>query len=199
MLSRSIEVAKRYGVTIHVRSSFHPSSGTRIESLSEEKMEEAHVSSLALDKSEIRLSIVGVPDRPGVAAKVLAKLADAGIPVDLIVQSAPTTAGVNDISFMTPRAHAEDAKKALASLTLKLGARGVDLQDRVVKVTAVGTGFRRHPRIAAAMFATLAKARINIQMISTSDLRVSCVIDRAHGEKALRLLHAAFGLGKKRR
>jgi len=199
MLARSIEVAQRYGVRIHVRSSFHPAAGTIIESLSEKKMEQANVSSLALDKSEIRLSVVEVPDRPGIAAKVLAKLAEDGVPVDLIVQSAATSAGVNDISFMTPRAHASDAKKSLSTLAKKLGARGVDVQDRVVKLTAVGTGFRRHPKIAATMFAALAKARINIQMISTSDLRVSCVIDGKHGEKALRLLHKAFGLDKKKR
>jgi aspartate kinase len=100
---------------------------------------------------------------------------------------------------MTPRSHADEAKKTLSGLVPKLGARGVDVQDRVVKLTIVGTGFRRHPKVAATMFETLAKSRINIQMISTSDLRVSCVIDRRHGEKALRLLHGAFGLGKKRR
>ncbi len=199
MLARSIEVAKRYGVRVHVRSSFQTANGTIIESFSEKKMEQAHVSSLALDKSEIRLSIVEVPDRPGVAAKILSKLADDGIPVDLIVQSAATNAGVNDISFMTPRANSAEAKKSLLAMVAKLGARGVDVQDRVVKLTAVGTGFRRHPKIAATMFETLAKARINIQMISTSDLRVSCVIDGKHGEKALRLLHKAFDLNTKRR
>ena len=199
MLARSIEVAQRYRVRIHIRSSFDTAAGTMIESFSEDTMEQAHVSSLALNKSEIRLSVVEVPDRPGIAAKILAKLADDGIPVDLIVQSAPTSAGVNDISFMTPRANAEAAKKSLSTLIPKLGARGIDVQDRVVKLTAVGTGFRRNPKIAATMFAVLAKARINIQMISTSDLRVSCVIDGKHGEKALRLLHKAFGLNKKRR
>ncbi len=197
MQARSIEVAQRFGVRIHVRSAFHSSPGTWIVPGSEGKMEEANVSSLAVDKSEVRLSIIEVPDRPGVAAGILDVLSSREIPVDLIIQSAPTQRGVNDISLMTPRRHTAVARRALEALAAKLGARRVDLHDQVVKLTAVGTGFRRHPEIAAKMFRTLARGRINIHMISASDLKICCVIDRRHADTALRLLHKAFGLGRR--
>lgn len=198
MLARSIEVAQRYGVRIQVRSAFHPVPGTWIVPMPEETMEKANVSSLALDKDTVRLSVVDVPDRPGVAARVLSELARAGVPVDMLVQSAPGKQGSNIISFVTPRAFAEPARRALAGLARSLRARRVDVHDNVVKVTAVGTGFRRRADVAARMFKTLAENRVNIQMISSSDLRVSCIIDRRHAETALRALHKAFGLGRRR-
>lgn len=195
MQSRSIEVAQRYGVAIHVRSAFHPQEGTWI--IKEDRMlEKAFVSSLALDKGEVRLSVVDVPDRPGVAAEVLAVLAKREIPVDMIIQSAPTHAGVNDISVMTPRSFSAKAQEALMSVAKKLKAR-VEVNDAVAKVSAVGTGFRHHPWVAACMFETLAKSKINIHMIVASDLRISCVVDSKHAETALRALHKAYGLGKK--
>ncbi|MFH2202918.1 MAG: aspartate kinase, partial [Elusimicrobiota bacterium] len=197
MLARSIEMAKRHGVRIHVRSAFYPVPGTWIEPIPEGKMEQANVSSLAVDKDEVRLSIVEVPDKPGVAAKVLTALAKRDIPIDLIIQSAPTQNGVNDISFMTPRCHTAAARKALTRLQKELGAKRVDVHDQVVKLTAVGTGFRRHPEVAAKMFNALAKSRINIHMISTSDLKICCVIDRRHADNAVRLLHKAFSLGRR--
>ncbi|MFH1724873.1 MAG: aspartate kinase [Elusimicrobiota bacterium] len=197
MLARSIEVAQRYGIPIHVRSAFHPVPGTWISARSEEHMEKAHVSSLTIDKGEIRVGIVDVPDRPGIAAKVLAELAANDVPADMIVQSAPTTRGVNDISFTTPRSRAAAAKESLTRLARSLGGARVDIHDQVVKLTAVGTGFRRDPSVGAKMFSTLAANRINIQMISASDLRISCVIDRRHAETALRVLHKAFGLSRK--
>ncbi len=197
MQARSIEVAQRYRVRIHVRSAFHAVSGTWIEPRTEGKMEQANVSSLAVDKGEVRLTIIEVPDRPGVAAKVMTELSRIDVPVDLIIQSAPTQKGVNDISFMTPRRHMAAAKKALTRMVGDLGARRVDLHDQVVKLTAIGTGFRSHPKIAAKMFQALAKNRINIHMISTSDLKICCVIDRRHADTALRILHKAFGLGRR--
>ena len=160
-------------------------------------LENAFVSSLALDKNEVRLSVVDVPDQPGVAAQVLSALAEQDIPVDMIIQSAPTHAGVNDISFMTPRSSAAKAKDALGAAARKLKAR-VDLHEHVAKISAVGTGFRHHPWVAARMFETLAKNKINIHMIVASDLRISCVVDAKHGELALRALHSAYGLGKKK-
>ena len=198
MQARSIEVAEHYGVAIHVRSAFHAQPGTWILPKEKKMLEKAFVSALALDKDEVRLSIVDVPDQPGIAAQVLAVLASRDIQVDMIIQSAPTHAGVNDISFMTPRAHAAKAQQALAAIAAKLKAR-VDLHDQVAKVSAVGTGFRHHPWIAAKMFETLAKSKINIHMIVASDLRVSCVVDLKHGETALRALHRAYGLSRKRR
>jgi aspartate kinase len=140
---------------------------------------------------------VNVPDRPGVAAQILAELAQARIPVDMIVQSAPTQRGVNDISIMTPRANASAASTALERIAKRVGAKRVDVHEQVAKVSTIGTGFRRDPAVAAAMFKALADGGINIHMISTSDLRISCVIDSRHGEQALRLLHKAFKLGRR--
>lgn len=197
MQARSMELAERFGVRIHVRSAFHRRTGTWIVARRELMLEKAFVSSLALDKSEVRLSIVGVPDRPGAAASVLSALAEADIPLDMIIQSAPSQAGVNDISFMTPKASAARARKALDAAARRLGAARVDCNEQVAKISAVGTGFRHSPKIAAAMFSALAAQRINIHMISASDLRVSCVVDLQNGETALRCLHKAYGLGKK--
>lgn len=195
MQARSIEVAQRFNVAIHVRSAFHPQKGTWIVAKEKDMLEKAFVSSLALDKNEVRLSVADVPDKPGVAAKILGALADANIPVDMIIQSAPTQAGVNDISLMTPRGYAEKAKKALSPIARELKAR-VDIHDHVAKISAVGTGFRHQPWVAAKMFQVMAKEGINIHMIVASDLRVSCVVDLKHGESALRSLHKAYKLGK---
>jgi aspartate kinase len=162
-------------------------------------LEKAFVSSLALDKSEVRLTVVGVPDQPGVAAQVLSALAHDDIPVDMIIQSAPSQSGVNDMSFMTPKSFAVKAKKALELVARKLRAERVDLNDQVAKVSAVGTGFRHSPKIAATMFKALAEQKINIHMISASDLRVSCIVDSGSGEAALRALHKAYGLSRGKR
>jgi len=198
MQPRSIEVAERFGVSIHVRSAFHPQAGTWIVPKEKTMLEKAFVSALALDKSEVRLNITDVPDRPGVAASILSALAERHIPVDMIIQSAPSREGVNAVSLMTPRAFAAKAQEALAPLARRLGA-AVDIRDGVAKVSAVGTGFRHHPWIAAKMFQALAAHKINIHMIVASDLRISTVVDAAHGESALRALHKAYGLARKRK
>ena len=199
MQARSLEVGARYGVSIHVRSAFHHIPGTWIVPKEKESMlEKAHVSALALEKSEVRLTIADVPDRPGVAAEILGSLARRDIPVDMIIQSAPTQEGLNALSFMTPRSFASAARQALDDSAKRLKAR-VDLHENVAKVSAVGTGFRHHPGVAAKMFETLAEHKINIHMIVASDLRISCVVDLKHGETALRALHSAYGLGKKPR
>ncbi|MDP3543326.1 MAG: aspartate kinase [Elusimicrobiota bacterium] len=199
MQARSMEVAERFGVEIHVRSAFHSLPGTWVVSKEKLMLEKAFVSSLALDKSEVRLTVVGVPDQPGVAARVLTALAAADIPVDMIIQSAPSQAGVNDMSFMTPKAFAVKAKKALEGAAKALRAERVDLNEAVAKISAVGTGFRHSPKIAATMFTALAEHKINIHMISASDLRVSCIVDLAQGEPALKALHKAYGLAKGKR
>lgn len=200
MQARSMEVAERFGVELHVRSAFHNLPGTWVVAKEKLMLEKAFVSSLALDKSEVRLTVVGVPDKPGVAAAVFSALAEADAPVDMIIQSAASRPGVTDMSLMTPKSSATKAKAALEKAARRLGAERVDLNEQVAKVSAVGTGFRHSPRIAATMFNALAGARINIHMISSSDLRVSCVVDLSQGEAALRALHAAYGLakGKKR-
>jgi aspartate kinase len=161
-------------------------------------LEKAYVSALALDKSEVRLNVTDLPDRPGVAGCVLSALAEAHIPVDMIIQSAPSREGVNAISLMTPRSFSAKAREALAPLARRLGA-AVDIRDGVAKVSAVGTGFRHQPAIAAKMFAALAAHKINIHMIVASDLRISTVVDAAHGETALRALHKAYGLARRRK
>ncbi len=199
MQARSMEVAERFGIEIHVRSAFRPTAGTLIVAKEKLMLEKAFVSSLALDKSEVRLTIVGVPDQPGVAARVLTALAAADIPVDLIIQSAPSHRGVNDMSFMTPKAFAAKAKKTLEGVAKQLRAERVDLNEQVAKISAIGTGFRHNPKIAATMFAALAAHKINIHMISASDLRVSCVVDLGQGESALKALHKAYGLAKGKR
>ncbi|OGR82195.1 MAG: aspartate kinase [Elusimicrobia bacterium RIFCSPHIGHO2_02_FULL_57_9] len=196
MQARSLEVAERHGIAIHVRSAFHPKAGTWIVPKEKNMLEKAMVSALALDKNEVRVSITDVPDRPGVAAEILSMLAAQDIPVDMIIQSAPSREGVNHISLMTPRAFAPKAQAALAQAARRLKAR-VDVHEHVAKISAVGTGFRHHPWVAARMFETLAKHKINIHMIVASDLRISCVVDLRHGEAALRALHKAYGLGKK--
>jgi aspartate kinase len=196
MQARSMEVAERFGVEIHVRSAFHSLPGTWVVAKEKLMLEKAFVSSLALDKSEVRLTVVGVPDQPGVAAQVLTALAADDIPVDMIIQSAPSQSGVNDMSFMTPKAFSLKAKKALEAVAKKLRAERVDLNEQVAKISAVGTGFRHSPKIAATMFTALADQKINIHMISASDLRVSCIVDLAQGESALKALHKAYGLAK---
>ncbi len=199
MQARSLEMAARFGISFHVRSAFHTQTGTFIVKRKQEKrmMEKAYVSSLALDKGEVRLTVAGVPDRPGIAALVLSALAEAEVPVDMIIQSAPRAPGFNDISLMTPRASAERARKSLAGVARKLKAR-IEINDHVAKISAVGMGFKSHPLIAARMFKALSRGRINIHMIVASDMRISCVVDSRHGETAVKLLHKAYGLGKRR-
>ena len=199
MQARSMEVAERFGVEIHVRSAFHTLPGTWVVAKEKLMLEKAFVSSLALDKTEVRLTVVGVPDQPGTAAAILSSLAAAEIPVDMIIQSAPSQSGVNDMSFMTPKAFAVKAKNTLETVSKALRAERVDLNEQVAKISAVGTGFRHSPKIAATMFTALAEQKINIHMISASDLRVSCIVDLQNGETALKALHKAFGLSKPRR
>jgi len=158
MQARSMEVAERFGVPIHVRSAFHPQTGTWIVPREDSMLERAFVSALALDKNEVRLSIKGVPDRPGIAAEVLGALAGQDIPVDMILQSAATHEGVNAISFMTPKSFAGKALAALKAAAKKIGG-SVDVHDQVAKVSAVGTGFRHHPKIAATMFENSGRAQ----------------------------------------
>ncbi|MBI5210623.1 MAG: aspartate kinase [Elusimicrobia bacterium] len=196
MHARSIEVAQRFGVRIRVRSSFEPGPGTWIEE-GGGTMEEASISSLALDTGEVRLTVVGVPDKPGTAARVLASLSAAGIPVDMIVQSWAVAGGVNHISLMTPRAHARRAREALAGAAKRLGAERVEVDERVAKVSVVGTGFRHHSWVPTRVFETLARERINIEMIVTSDNRIAVVVALAGARKALRALHAALRLPRR--
>lgn len=195
--SRSVEFAKKFGVVLHVRSSFSKHEGTLV--LEEgNMMEKVLVSGVTSDPNQAKITILKVPDRPGVAARVFGALADAAINVDMIIQSS-SEEGSNDISFTVAKDDLKKGLKSLEKVSRDLNAAGVTADDGVAKVSIVGVGMRTHPGVAARMFATLAKGAINIEMISTSEIKISCVIRREDMEKAVRLLHQAFDLGKRRR
>ncbi len=193
MMSRSIEVAKKYNVIIHVRSSFSDEKGTLIRK-EVPKMENVVVSGVAFDKNESKLSITDVPDRPGIAAKIFGALAKKNINVDMIIQSAASEKS-NDISFTVSKNDLKAAVSLLKNISKKLGGGAVIFDENVAKVSIVGIGMRSHPGVASKMFKILADNGINIQMISTSEIKISCVISNRDTNKAVRVLHGGFGLG----
>ncbi len=194
MQARSIEVGKKYNVAIHVRSSFTDDEGTMITG-EVPSMEDVVVSGVAFDRNQAKITIVEVPDQPGVAAKIFGALAEQGVNVDMIIQSAPEQ-GSNDISFTISRTDAKKALLILDRVKTQLRAREVKCDPTVVKVSIVGVGMRSHPGVAAKMFKTFAEAGINIDMISTSEIKTACVVKEADGEKAVRVTHRAFNLEK---
>jgi len=194
MQARSIEVGKKFNVPIRVRSSFTPDDGTLITG-EVPSMEEVVVSGVAFDRNQAKVTMIDVPDRPGVAAKIFGALADQGVNVDMIIQSAPEK-GMNDISFTVNRTDAKKALLILDRVKAQLKAREVRCDQNVAKVSIVGVGMRSHPGVAAKMFRTFAEGGINIDMISTSEIKVACIIREADGDKAVRIAHKAFGLEK---
>ena len=158
-------------------------------------MEQAIVSAVTHDTSEAKMTLAGVPDRPGVAATVFRALADLEVNVDMIVQNV-STEGVTDISFTVPHADLDRAMEHTSRLAVEVEASGVSSDDSIARVSVVGAGMRSNPGVAATMFETLAASGVNIQMISTSAIRVSCVVDGAQVEDAVRTLHDAFGLAE---
>ena len=194
--TRSVEFAKKYDVPIVVKSSFSDNPGTFV--VKEDKeMEKVEVSGVAYDKNQAKITVTAVLDRPGVAAKLFQAIAKANIVVDMIVQNVSSDGKATDISFTVPKT---DSKKALAlteGIVSELGAKGVTLREDIAKVSIIGVGMRTHSGVAAKMFETLAKHGINIMMISTSEIKVSCVIEAKYTELAVRVLHDAFGLGEK--
>ena len=194
--SRSVEFAKKYGVPVHVRSTFKPDPGTLV-TREDHSMEEVVVTGITHDRGQAKVSILRVPDRPGIAAQVFGGLGAQNIVVDMIVQNISHD-GLTDISFTLPRADRQRAERVLAGLAKDIGAEGVAADDRIAKVSMVGVGMRSHASVAARMFATLSKEGINIQMISTSEIAVSCVIEDKYAELAVRALHDAFELGRER-
>ncbi len=194
--ARSVEFAKKYGVTVHVRSAFKPEGGTMV--MKEETgMEEVLVTGITHDKGQAKISLLRVPDRPGIAAQVFGSVAARNIVVDMIVQNISRD-GFTDISFTLPRGDHARAQAALEEIARKVGAQGIVADERVAKVSIVGVGMRSHSGVAARMFATLSKEGINIQMISTSEIAVSCVIEDKYAELAVRALHDTFELGRER-
>lgn len=194
--TRSVEFAKKYNVPVVVRSSFSDNSGTLV--VKEDKeMEKVVVSGVAYDKNQAKITVVAVHDRPGIAAKLFNAIADANIVVDMIVQNVSSDGKATDISFTVPKTDNKKALKITKGIVAELGAKGVNLREDIAKVSIVGVGMRTHSGVAAKMFETLAKHGINIMMISTSEIKVSCVIDTKYTELAVRVLHDAFDLGEK--
>ena len=195
MQSRSIEVAKKFNIPLHVRSSFSNYEGTRI--IKEVKMMEGVlVSGVAINKNEAKVTICDVPDKPGVAALIFKAIAEANINIDMIVQNISRT-GYTDISFTVEKVDLNKATKVIKSLLLSIKAGDV-LQDKdIAKISIVGVGMKSHSGVAAKMFGSLGKAKINIEMISTSEIKVSCVIRKGKAQQALKILHKEFGLSKK--
>ncbi len=192
--ARSVEFAKKYGVTVHVRSTFKPDPGTLV-TKEETGMEEAVVTGITHDRSQAKISLLRVPDRPGIAAQVFGAVAARNIVVDMIVQNISRD-GYTDISFTVPRGDHTRGASALEEIARQVGAAGVVFDERVAKVSIVGVGMRSHSGVAAQMFTALAQEGINLQMISTSEIAVSCVIEDKYAELAVRALHDAFALGR---
>lgn len=190
---RSVEFARRYGVPLHVRSSFTWEPGTWVRK-EDAPMEEAIVSSITHDTSEAKVTVTGVPDKPGIAARLFRELADRSVNVDMIVQNI-STHGLADISFTVPRDSLSQSLELARTVADELGAREVTADSEVARVSLIGAGMKSQPGVTATMFETLAKEAINIEMISTSAIRISCVVRESVVEQAVQALHEAFGLG----
>jgi aspartate kinase len=193
--TRSVELAMKYNVPVVVRSSFNDKPGTLV-TKEDKDMEKVVVSGIAHDTNQAKITILGVPDRPGIAAKLFKEIADANIVVDMIVQNVSSDGKSTDISFTVPKTDSKKALKITEDIAKELGARGVDLREDIAKISIVGVGMRTHSGVAAQMFDTLARHGVNIMAISTSEIKVSCLIDAKYTELAVRVLHDSFGLSK---
>jgi aspartate kinase len=185
-------MAKKYKVPLLVKSSLVEGKGTLVcEEVPD--MEQVVVSGVTYNKNEAKVTVNGVPDRPGVATRIFTTLADANIVIDMIVQNVSHDRKT-DITFTLGKADAKKAQKIMEGLAIEVGAVTVEVDERIAKVSIVGLGMRSHAGIAAKMFALLFNEGINIEMISTSEIKISCVIDQKYGELAVRALHTGFGL-----
>jgi aspartate kinase len=190
---RAVEFASKYNVTLRVLSSFEEGKGTLITS-EDATMEQPLIAGVAFNQDEAKLTVKGVPDRPGIAAALLCPIAEADIDVDMIVQNVSED-GTTDVTFTVHRNEYEAALALLEQLSREMDAREVTGDERIAKISLVGVGMRSHAGIASRMFETLAAEGINIQMISTSEIKISVVVDEKYLELGVRALHAAFGLG----
>ena len=195
---RSVEFAGKYKVKLRVLSSFEEegqeTNGTLITFEEDTKMEQPIISGIAFNRDEAKLTVLGVPDRPGIAYQILGPIAEANIDVDMIIQNVGHD-GTTDFSFTVPRGEFARAKKILEEqIKPHVGARAIEGDNRICKVSVVGVGMRSHPGVASKMFRVLAEEGINIQMISTSEIKISVVVDEKYLELAVRVLHRAFGL-----
>jgi len=191
--TRSVEFAMKYNVPVVVRSSFNNNPGTLV--VEEDKdMENVVVSGIAYDKNQAKITVVDVPDKPGIAARLFNAIASANIIIDMIVQNISSDGKFADISFTVPKTDAKHAVEVAGAIGKELGAKRVDLREDISKVSVVGVGMRTHSGVAAKMFQQMADHNINIFMISTSEIKVSCIIDLKFTELAVRVLHETFGL-----
>jgi aspartate kinase len=193
LMLRAVEFARNHNVPLHVRSSFTWEPGTWVVE-EDADMEDAVVTAVTHDTSEAKVTVSGVPDQPGVAARLFRALADKSINVDMIVQNT-SVRGTTDISFTVPTDDLTASVETSQGLADELGATGVTADAEVARVSLVGVGMKSHPGIAATMFETLANEGINIDMISTSTIRTSCIVAEKDVDRAVRSLHRAFELG----
>lgn len=190
---RSVEFAKKYGVVIHVRSSFNDNPGTLVMK-EDADMETVLVSGITYNKDEAKISVLRVPDKPGIASLLFTPLSHANITVDMIIQNVSTD-GFTDMTFTVPKGDYKKALQIVGESAKEIGAAEVRSNESIAKVSIVGVGMRSHSGIASKMFQTLSQEGVNIEMISTSEIKVSCIIDAKYTELAVRVLHEAFGLG----
>ena len=191
---RSVEFGMKYNVPIRVKSTFVENEGTLV-TKEEDKVEAPLVSGVAYDKNEAKITVVGIPDRPGIASKLFTPISEANINVDMIVQNI-SAEGHTDLTFTVPKSDFKKALEIVKKIAKGIEARNVVADENIAKVSVIGVGMRSHSGIAAKMFDLLSKEGINIMMISTSEIKVSCVIDTKYTELAVRVLHDGFGLGK---
>ena len=196
LMLRCVEYARRYGVPIHVRSSFSERPGTIVSgSIEELTMEQAIISGVAHDRSEAKITVVGVPDVPGKAAAIFTEVARAGVNLDMIVQNVSAAAtGLTDVSFTLPKTDGQTAMTALSEVQQVIGFSRLQYDDQIGKVSLVGAGMRSHPGVSATFFAALAEAGVNIEVISTSEIRISVVTHADLVDTAVRAVHTAFQL-----
>jgi aspartate kinase len=192
--TRSVEFAKKYNVPVRVLSSFNDNPGTLV-TKEDADMEKVVVSGVAYDKNQVKVTIQGVPDKPGVAAKIFNTISDNNVVVDMIIQNIGE-GGLTDMSFTVPRTDSKKIMEVMKKVVAEIGAKNVNLKEDIAKISIVGVGMRSHSGVAAKMFSALAKEGINIMMISTSEIKISCVIEAKYTELAVRVLHDAFELEK---
>lgn len=191
---RSVEFAKKYNVPVHVRSTFTDNPGTLV-TQENPMMEAVLVSGVAYDKDQARVTLEAIPDQPGISASIFQPLSEAGIVVDMIIQTASQN-GITDMTFTVPRKSLTDTIPLMESVLKSIGGRRVTSSDKVAKVSIIGVGMRNHTGVAAKAFAALCRENINILMISTSEIKVSCLIEEKYTELAVRILHDAFKIGE---
>ena len=192
--TRSVEFAKKYNVPVRVLSSFNDNPGTLV-TKEDPDMEKVVVSGVAYDKNQVKVTVQGVPDKPGVAAKIFSTISDSNVVVDMIIQNIGE-GGLTDMSFTVPKTDAKKIMEIMRQVVAEIGAKSVNIKEDIAKISIVGVGMRSHSGVAAKMFSSLAQEGINILMISTSEIKISCVIEAKYTELAVRVLHEAFELEK---